>query len=737
VHTSRPMRPSSNAICASLVVIVVTASSLYAADTPDPAKDVVAVAVQRDDHSIRMATKRAAFPFTGWRRMTLEAPPNLERVVLSRSGTKILAVFGERLQYVDLTNIDINGGKNQHHLGKTDPFGLQQGRQYSLFSDANLANDSDPVLLASTTLEDGEIAASNQDGGILRVSKTGTLSTSELDAPYVGHFEFAPPITVRRLNDAFDDLSIVGGVTGGAFPFVIVFHSQNIYVVEDLNGVQSQRYARKRTAMLAAAMMASLPKQQRVLDRERFDEKRLDDLATDLPGGADVEWTFYPVVPDVRLYAPVLLFAADEPVFPSSVDIWETLKLEDRKSLLYRRTEDWQGLLEEYRQNRPRYAPLCSMYYSTSDASGRRYSYDGSWLIEYWFYYPFDLFGLDQHLHDTEHLFVEVDKLQGRIRRVIGAAHGRTTSNNVYVASRSTDGVALPLHAIVERGKHATAVDINHDGMFTPGIDENTAVERSNVWGIRDVTGGTDDAFQKYESGMMLRRDDAYAGVPLESREVWSGIADRALRNSDLGVTCALLPFPYQHPVSLKAKNKTATANAAAAMLIEDGDAKSPEAALKPWSFPRLLVRVGWDRGVGDGGGFALDEVLSAQLLSSIFNNVFGAEMKFPGRVSFGYSIRRVDGGVFESGTRLMYSSRLMYERLTSNLFGYYTGLQLTPTGNWYAIGSMFEFPDSWPIHTNTNLSFGVGFKDGEPPRLDFQVRIGVARAFGRGYGIF
>jgi hypothetical protein len=67
-------------------------------------------------------------------------------------------------------------------------------------------------------------------------------------------------------------------------------------------------------------------------------------------------------------------------------------------------------------------------------------------------------------------VFVEVDKLGGVLRRVIGAGHGLWAPNNEYTTlNGSQDPAELPLHVIVERGKHATAPDTDRDGQFTPG----------------------------------------------------------------------------------------------------------------------------------------------------------------------------------------------------------------------------------------------------------------------------
>jgi hypothetical protein len=55
------------------------------------------------------------------------------------------------------------------------------------------------------------------------------------------------------------------------------------------------------------------------------------------------------------------------------------------------------------------------------------------------------------------------------------------------------DVLRPPLTVLVERGSHAMAPDINHDGRFTPGIDSTAGLKLQ--WGIRD-TGATGSRFR-------------------------------------------------------------------------------------------------------------------------------------------------------------------------------------------------------------------------------------------------
>src|SRR5206468_1440916 len=72
------------------------------------------------------------------------------------------------------------------------------------------------------------------------------------------------------------------------------------------------------------------------------------------------------------------------------------------RSTEYGKWPDWKPLYDTYRANFGVFEDTCAVYVRQSGAPGIP-SYDGSWLLEYWFYYPFDLNGLDQHIHDTEH----------------------------------------------------------------------------------------------------------------------------------------------------------------------------------------------------------------------------------------------------------------------------------------------------------------------------------------------
>ena len=169
--------------------------------------------------------------------------------------------------------------------------------------------------------------------------------------------------------------------------------------------------------------------------------------------------------------------------------------------------EGWSSRLEQYRglsaQEKISRAALAYRVFS------RIRNGDVEVVVEYWCYYTYNLFSLrggwlpyrmsDNHPHDLERLYLVLrptgsagwdggaDENWAResfqIQSVVANAHDGNIPPNQYAAP---DGraVAAPVTVIVERGSHAMAPDVNHDGRFTPGID-STSVSKLQ-WGIRD-----------------------------------------------------------------------------------------------------------------------------------------------------------------------------------------------------------------------------------------------------------
>ena len=125
------------------------------------------------------------------------------------------------------------------------------------------------------------------------------------------------------------------------------------------------------------------------------------------------------------------------------------------------------------------------------------------------------------------------------VTRVSGQAHGLVWFWNVLNTDEYTQ---LPMHLLVEEGKHAVATDKNGDGVFTKGYDVNVRI--NDAWGARDIirtgllfSGG-------YESWMTkVRRPEHRVLPPLpEDSRLRTIMARRhpGVRNA----VYALRPFP-------------------------------------------------------------------------------------------------------------------------------------------------------------------------------------------------
>ena len=107
--------------------------------------------------------------------------------------------------------------------------------------------------------------------------------------------------------------------------------------------------------------------------------------------------------------------------------------------------------------------------------------------LMYFFYYG-DEKGVGQHGNDTEaiQVLIEIDDVQQRkfirIAKVIAHAHGSALFDNRL---RVTEYTKLPIHILVEEGKHASCTDRNADGIYTPGYDVN--IDATDAWGVRDI----------------------------------------------------------------------------------------------------------------------------------------------------------------------------------------------------------------------------------------------------------
>jgi hypothetical protein len=436
-------------------------------------------------------------------------------------------------------------------------------------------------------------------------------------------------------------------------------------------------------------------------------------------GEAVADWRFYRVAPDEELYAPVLQFARWESVFPGRFDTTET-QGGGRLPAKAARHAVVQGLFDRYlRMDLEERRRRCTIYVRTR-------SNPGTWTIEYWLYYPFDVGGLGSHLHDPEHLFVEVDKLGGTVRTVIGAAHGFLAGNNIY----STDypGAVIPempLFASVELFKHATATDMDRDGIFTPGLDENRYRERAKIWGLRDVMGTINNQLIAYDRTMSAPRFLESALAPLS-------VATRYPHEPALAARacCQLVPMPEGDERLPPCGD--ATAECARRSVTSHPDFRDGRTIFKEWVFPESFLRatygLGPVRGLQSAGiGYSMDLDHLPWL---------GRFVSVPGRVGgelFGW---RADTTIADTSAcpkhcrhEFGFGVGIRYEQFLSNLFGISSSVRFYDPpffykDVWFTFGPMVELPLF--NRSNAGIQAGVAFRPSDSPRFEMKVHLGL-----------
>jgi len=169
--------------------------------------------------------------------------------------------------------------------------------------------------------------------------------------------------------------------------------------------------------------------------------------------------------------------------------------------------------------------------------------------LDFFFYYPMDVGG-NAHKHDVERIEARVAVARRPdceecpyvmgLMRVSAKAHGVDWFDNTLDVDASA---VLPLHILVEEGKHASCTDRNADGQFTPGYDVTQRV--NDAWGVRDTLGTGRFFTGDYKSWMTkIRQDDTRVFPPLPTdsprRVEWSVDGEYAPDNS----IYALRPWP-------------------------------------------------------------------------------------------------------------------------------------------------------------------------------------------------
>ncbi len=457
-------------------------------------------------------------------------------------------------------------------------------------------------------------------------------------------------------------------------------------------------------------------------------------LHEEMPRG-EVAWSFYRLTANVELYAPILEFAPGEPDYPSDVDIWD-----DIRPLSHGTTR------QAYETA---YASLGDRRWSRCASYIRTISYPGTWLIEYWFYYPFDQGKPHSHIHDSEHMFVEVDKLGGTVRNVFASDHGPFVPNDIYSTLPSNSSpVPLPIYAMVELAKHAMAPDIDHAGRFSRGADDNLHKELYSSWGLRDRDTKIHFLMEPYLQSMSLPRDRSGRFALKDAANLFPGLDVPAEHQ-----ICTVLPFPEDPPCP---HCDAATAAVGINHLIDHPDARVPKNIFKPYVLPWREVRVGvgiydWSQGRGQ---------LSVALVGDL-RHMTGGLVPAPARLAVEYiwtpTARYVPVRLGGQG-QYLYSKSTMYvglrvERLVTHAQGFYFGVtpewanisttlsnsSISPAplhwqygGFSYHIGYLVELPSAHKGNFTNQIGIVIQNSFAAPILFEWRISLGFLRQRGR-----
>ena len=715
------LRHAAGVLLAAIVVAPLV-PFLQAADKrpgTNPLVDVVAVG--RAPGRIVLATPAEPLSQNQWRYRTIAlASPSTkaERVELSRSGTKLLLVLSDgRTQVVDLTQkvTAIGDGAtpvSQHRL---------PGQFFTAVREGKVCLVDDLGQVEESRCREARGAALHEDGREFYANASGMLFvlSPRANAPRVLSYEL--PMGGRY--------ELLAGQHGDARDFlVLVGASDPVAIVDPVKpGVAAQPESSWTAAGLKAQML---------LAGGSTALASVEALAVSLEKGAPggpYEWSFFRVRPEVALYAPVLQFAPDENVLPADVNIWSELgKIGSGKT--QPEYETVYAALGEQRLKR------CTVYYRTR-------SYGGSWLVEYWYYYPFDEGHPNQHIHDSEHLFLEVDKLGGTVRSVLASSHDQFAPNNNYsTLEPGAAAVPLPVYAMVEQRKHAMSPDINRDSKFERGVDVNLYKDKNAFWGVRDLGGFNESFMRPYKPEMTLPREKKDRMALASQSGFFPGLDVPEGRQA-----CGLVPFPEE-----SASETPANESAAAAVqhLNTHSDARKPQDIYKPWVLPYSQWRVGL--GIFDRDG------LSRQLYFAYVRDIRSMTRRGigpSGRLALELMWAPVKHRDFFTVGTQTFTERLSnemyagvrYERLLTNSQGFYGGVTphfrrsrlesvngvplSTPPewdydGVWYRLGYIIELP----FRTKGNMAHHVGivFHPRGAARFEWRISFGFLRHRGR-----
>jgi len=556
-------------------ILLFSCSALHATgrDPVDqPLYDIVAVG--RGQGQILLATLASPAEQLRWRIRRIPLSPSNKTaadVVLSVSGTKALVALSDgTVQVLDLTKriTQISAGDVpafQHRLPQ-QIFPYAKNGELCLLDDLGQpTKDGCSSGLAAVVHEDGRVLYALKDGRLV----VGTPQTgAQEELPY------------RLARGA--DFQLLAGHRGDARDFLLLITEasadQTGSSVARVTKIIDPRIPNAPIGQFANPAVAALRAQIDFSSvtspaaargsAEPPSDAILESLAANLreqTHSAELIWSFYRVKANNGLYAPVLEFAEAEPDYPSDVNFWEEIK-----PLAHGNSA------EDYRTA---YASMGNKRWSRCTIYVRMLSFPGTWVIEYWFYYPFDEGKAHPHIHDSEHFFVEVDKLGGTVRNVFASDHDSFVPNNIFsTLVKNAPPVTLPLFATAELGKHAMAPDMDHDGRFTRGVDDNLHIEPYSFWGLRDRSTKFHFMMEPYLKSMSLphTRDGRFA---LADAEIYFPGLDVPADH----MVCALQPFPSE----LQCTNCGVTsAEAATAFLVDHPDARVPEGIYKPFVVP-------------------------------------------------------------------------------------------------------------------------------------------------------
>ncbi len=412
------------------------------------------VAVGRGGGEILLANLAEPVARLQWRFREIPVSPSSTAIVdveLSTDGTKALVIFADGAPRVldlteRITRISVGDVAASQHRLPHQLFPYAAEEKVCLLDDLGQSGERPCAEAAAAAIHgDGRVLYAYKDGRLVVVSpQSGVREELPYRLPPGANFQ----LLAGHQGDMRDFLVLVtepGTDQNGATPVPMAtipapeIPVTSVPVTTIIDPRQPAAPLGQFTDPTVAALRAlleftgagavSAPRGAR--RTEQVSESTLETLAAHLAASlaghlakhpndqtrsAEVTWSFYRVTANTELYAPVLEFADNEPDYPADVNIWQAI----RPLALGTSKADYQAA----------YASLGDRRWSRCTSYVRTLSYPGTWLIEYWFYYPFDEGKSHPHIHDSEHLFVEVDKLGGTVRNVFASDHDSFVANN-------------------------------------------------------------------------------------------------------------------------------------------------------------------------------------------------------------------------------------------------------------------------------------------------------------------